>query len=320
MNSNQANKWYMLLKVQSFFKTFNSTFSAFPQFPPLITQIGNLIESIPKESVDVSADLSGFTQQKEDDRLALEKVCGKVGSALLAYGIANGTPYIIESEDYLPSSLTLSSDSELYVLAVQLFGVAQPVEAALVTFGSGPADVAELNTGAGKFLPQIKVGRNQRKVKSRAAQKVKELFAEADEALAKLDTYMKVYQYNDANMYDQYNTARKIDKRAGGHNVHKKHGKVLPGFVAHAPFAAEVLKATSKLILSNRKRGGDIIFYFSQRANEKPVAQTKLTTVSFSKPLKITANDAGYTVHTPHLNILNPNVTHGLWKAEIETK
>ncbi len=308
----------MLLKVQGFFERYNSTFSPFPQFPPLINEIKDLVDTISKEAGVVISDFSGYTEQKNDDRTKLEEISGKVSSALLGYGAANGQPDIVEREDYLVSSLGKSPDSELYVLAVQLYRTALPVQGSLTPYGSGAADVTELNNAAEKFLPQIKVARNQRKVKSRAAKKVKELFVQADEALRKLDIYMNVYQHANSNLYTQYRFARKIDKRVGGHTLHKKRGHVLPGNVAHAAFKPEVLKANSKLILSNTKRGGDVVFYFSANANEKPTAQTKLTTVSFKQATNITAAEAGYTLHTKELNVLNPNVTIGAWKAQIE--
>ena len=62
----------MLLKVQGFFQKHNSTFSPFPQFPPLINEIKDLVDTISKEAGVVISDFSGYTEQKNDDRTKME--------------------------------------------------------------------------------------------------------------------------------------------------------------------------------------------------------------------------------------------------------
>lgn len=317
MTGRQSNKWSMLLKVNSFFNNNSSVFAPLAHFTPFINEIATLIEDITHEEASGNQNMSGYTEQKSTTRIEVETVSHTVGVALLSWGSLNAQPYIIEREYYLPGSLGNCTDSDLYVLARQLFAKADPVKNALVPFGSGPADVGLLDSRSQEFLPQIRVARNNRKMRSRSVKQVEQLFKRADEVLETLDIFLKVYQSTNPILHSKYSTARKIDKVVGGHTVHKKRGNVLPAYVAHAPFAPAVLKATARLLLTNQSRKGDVVFYFSREPRVLPLAGDKLTVVAFGKPVNITASDAGYTVHSPHLNIRNPNVKHGSWKAEV---
>lgn len=317
MDNKQSIKWSMLVSVKTFYQQNSTIFNPLPQFPPIINEISDLIQAMTEQSAITIADFSGFTEQKNDVRLALEEICVKVSSGLVGYWVVNPQPDTIETDDYLPSYLQLSSDSELYVLAVLLYRVAQPVQGSLLPYGVTAAEVGDLNTVAEKFLLQIKRPRNQQRIKSRAIKKLKELFGQADAVLEKSDIYLKPFQFSNTNLWSRYQSARALVNRPATHTVHTKRGKVLPGFVAHAPFAPEVLTEKVNLILTNTAKGTDIQFYFAANALEKPTAQTILTSVSFRKPVTIASVQAGYTTRTPHLNILNPGASIRRWKAEV---
>ena len=121
----------------------------------------------------------------------------------------------------------------------------------MAPYGSGTTDVAQLNTQSSAFVDQIHVPRGYRKARTRAVQQIAALFKQADEVLQKLDAYMAVYQYNHYTLFSQYKTARAIDNRPAGHTVHKKRGKVLPGFVAHAAFREGVMSTLERVRASH---------------------------------------------------------------------
>ena len=317
MNNRQGNKLTMLMSVNAFFKEHNTFFSTKPHFVTVINELKDTVDNIFKEAGLVSQDITGSTEDKNAKRLKLEALSGKVSKAVLSYYINTGQVPPLQEDDYLQSSLQNAADSELYVAARQLFIVADPVKALLAPYSSGPADVAALNTAAELFLPEIKIARNVRRERSRSVKKLSELFRTADALLDRADGYMGVFRFSDFDLFTEYKLARQIIDRASGHTVHKKQGKVLPGFVAHAPFAPGILKAASKLNLSNMGKTGELVFYFSSRANARPQTNTKLNTVKNNKTLKTTAAEAGYTVRTPFLNIENPNARQGQWKAEV---
>lgn len=318
MTITQRRKLGMLLKVHGFYVSNGSVFNPIPHFPPLITELDDLIKAISHEAGISEQDLSGATIAKTETRTGLEAICLKVGMAVRLFGVNNSEPYIIEEDDYFSGNLETVRDSELLVLALQLHGKAQPVEGSLAPYSCSPADVLKLKDLAQSFLEQIKVSRNNRRSRTRSVKKVKGLFTGADVLLEKSDDFLVVYRYINNNLWLQYRTARHIDKLGGGKNVHKKQGQVLPAGVAYAPFSKEVLKGPSKMIFTNENKEGDLLFYFSARPNELPLPETKLTKAAAGKSIKITAQEAGYTVHNTHLNIRNPNVKRGSWKAEVK--
>lgn len=317
MNNRQSNKLDMLISVNAFFKEHNTFFSTKPHLVTVITALNNTANSIFSEAGIVSEDITGYTEQKKQYRTTVETLSGKVSQAVLAYYINTAQLPPLEEDDYLQSSLSSAADSELYVAARQLFAAADPVKALLAPYNSGPADVAALNTAAETFLPYIKIARNKRRERSRSVKQLSELFRTADALLKRADGYMAVFRFSDNGLFTEYKLSRQIIDRASGHTLHKKQGKVLPGFVNNAPFAPGILKPSTKLNLSNAGKTGELVFYFSSRANARPQAGSKLNIVKNNKTLKTTATEAGYTVHTPFLNILNPNVRHGQWKAEV---
>lgn len=318
MNRKLENKLGMFHKVLHFFKANESTFNPIAHFGPPIAELKGIADDIVKEEIKNIRDYTGATEQKNEVREKVEKLCAKVGSAVLAYGANNSQPDILDATDYMTGNLARVGDSELYVLAVQLYRKADPIKGFLAPYGSGTTDVAQLNTQSSAFVDQIHVPRGYRKVRTRAVQQIAALFKQADEVLQKLDAYMAVYQFVGLTLFAEYKLARAIDNRPSGHTVHKKRGKVLPGFVAHAAFREGILKPTVKITFYNTGKKGDLAFYFSARAAERPTETTKVTIVSPGKEVSIKVSEAGYTPHLTQLNIHNPNVLHGQWKAVVE--
>jgi hypothetical protein len=317
MNSKQENAFGMFSMVLLFFKDYETFFNPLAHFQPLITGLNDLSNLIIETDSKATADNTGYTKKKNKKRDKLEVITHKVAAALMGWTSFSGTVPLIEADDYLPSSLGSSRDSDIYVLARQLYTKANPVKTLLLPYNCTAADVDQLNTNAEDFLPEIQIARNAERESARARKKVAELFKQTMELLHKADDNMAVYQYTQHKMWTEYRLARKLVNNASGHSVHKKSGRILPGFVATAAFAEGIVTSESKMILTNSGKGGDLFFYFSSKAGERPQAGTVLTKVANGKSVKSIASAAGYSVHRPVLNILNPNVRHGAWKAEV---
>lgn len=318
MTNDQTDKLKMLWDTAFFFEKEAAVFNPLPQFPPLINELKLQTREIENQEMISTGNMTGYTEAKNQTRQTLVNLLKKVSDSLLSYGQNNSAPYIIEREDYLAGRLSDASDSEVYVLAVQLFRKADPVKASLPPYGSNPADVVLLQTTADSFVDQIRVPFANRKARSRAVAQVKKLFAQCDEVLQTLDIHMAVYEYININLYLRYRSARNIDNLSGGHTVHKKRGRVLPGFVAYAPFTAAALKGVKKFIFYNEGKKGDLQFYFSAHPRERAQAGTTLTTLNGDSRIEIAVAQSGYSAATPYLNIHNPNAFAGKWKAEVK--
>jgi hypothetical protein len=320
MTDQQEEKYGMYLSVAKFFETNWSLFGALPQFPPQTLKLKNLIVKISKEDGIATANMKGDTVVKQTTRDTLVEISKTVSKALLSYGRNNGSPYIIEEDDYLPSALSKATDSELYVLAVLLWRKADPVKASLAIFGSSPADVALLSTTADSFVEQIRVPATNAKARSRAIGNRKQYFADTEVVMQTLDDLMAVYAYTDANLFGRYRSARKPQHLAGGKRVHKKKGRVLPGSVANAPFKEKALKGVKHFIFYNegKQKDAKLAFYFAAEANQPPQQDSKLIAVKSGEKTTMAVADTGYSAATPHLNIYNPNAQMGQWKAEVK--
>jgi hypothetical protein len=306
--------------VAQFFDRESAIFGVLPQFPPVTLKLKNILMKMVREDVIISANMKGYTQSKNTTRVELLRLMKLVSDSLLSYGANNGDPYIIDEDIYLPSALSTSSDSELYVLGVLLFRKADPVKVSLPLYGTQLADVAALNTTADSFLMQIGVPTANRKAKSRAVARLKGLFAEMNDVMDTLDDLMAVYEYTNPNLHSRYRSARNIQNLSGGKRVHKKKGRVLGGDTAHAPFTDKGLKGVKHFILYNesKQKGTKLAFYFSAQKNAQPQHENKLIRVVAGEKTTIAVDESGYSASTPYLNIYNPNASTDYWKAEVK--
>lgn len=316
MTNRQNNKLEMLMSVNNFFTENNAVFIPFPHFPPLINALKDVVDNIFEQSGLSTENITGYTEQKNMYRSKLEMSCGKVGKALLAYFTNTGLTSPLEADDYLPSAVSSAADSDLYVAARQLHLHADPVKTLLAPYNCSAADVDALSAAAETFLPEIKVARNKRRERSRTVKKLAQLFRDADALLQNADNYLAVYQFTNQKLYTAYKLSRKIIDRASGHTVHKKQGRVLPGFVAYAAFAPGIVNEKTPLTLSNKSKAGDLHFYFSSRTSVRPAPGAPTLTVKNGKTLKATPAELGYNAQNTILNIWNPNVRHAQWKVE----
>jgi len=98
----------------------------------------------------------------------------------------------------------------------QVLDLALPVKALLVPYGVTGAQVDALDS-LNQLWPSLEpIGRQEEGVNKAAGEDVDRYMPKVTELLTKtLDGYLKVVQYNNPNVYSQYQTARMIDDSGG---------------------------------------------------------------------------------------------------------
>lgn len=316
MTDVQEDKLGMFKKVSDFLTENATDLSSVTQIADKLLDLNKVIDNITDYATESTADNTGFTIQKQVERVQLEKIVLKVSAACGAYFLSINNFGGIKLADYTKSEVEAARDNDLYVKAKQLYKIAQPVEASLTAFNSGPADVADLNTKKDAFFNVIQLPADKRDIKTANTELLAKKFEKGDNVLIQLDIYMNTFAATNEELFLIYTNARNIDNSGGG-SQNTKQGSIAALTVANAPFAAGKITADSVLKLTNTGSTVDALqFYFSSSTSGNPEAP--ITSVTGAAPVQASALSLGYDPATrKYLNIFNPDSTEGKWKVQI---
>ncbi|MES2621659.1 MAG: hypothetical protein V4615_12480 [Bacteroidota bacterium] len=217
MNSKQEDRYGMFLKVD-FYLVAQALLLAFnPAIATTRTVLNSLINAIAQADSTATRNITGFTVAKNEHREAQLALFKKVRAGLMAYFTADPDPKKKLVIKFTDSAIDDFRDPEIYIKTDQLLDLALPVKALLVPSGVTEAEVDSLKTLNDAWPAMEPLGRMEEAVNKASRKDVSLLIEQTDTLLDKtLDSYMKVVQYNNANLYNQYQTARMIDDSGGG--------------------------------------------------------------------------------------------------------
>lgn len=217
MDSSQEDHYGMYLKVD-FFLVARATDLAFnPAIATTRTSLNTLINSIAQADSTATRNITGYTIAKNEHREAQLTQFKLVRAALMGYFTANPDIRKKKLIDFNDSDIDRFRNDELYAKTDQLLDVALPVKALLVPFGVAAADVDALNTMNDAWNMIEPSNRMEQAVNIAALKDVNILMPKVEDLLHNtLDSYLKVVQYTNPNIYSQYQTARMIDDSGGG--------------------------------------------------------------------------------------------------------
>ena len=317
MTDQQEEKLGMFEKVRDFLTTNTTELSVVTQIAAEQTKLEKIIDDITEYAGESTADNTGFTIQKQQERTDLELIVLKVSAACAAYFLSINNPGGIKLSDYTKTEIEGSRDNDLYVKAKKLYKTAQPVEASLTAFNSGPADVADLDTKKDDFFAVIQLPADKRDQKAVSTELVQREFEKGDAVLASLDIYMNTFAAINEELFLNYTGARAIDNTGGG-SQNTKQGNIDALTVVNAPFAAGKISADTVLQFRNggTAESGPLQFYFSSSTSGNP--EGTITIVEAGNETQNSALAFGYDpVNRKYLNIYNPNAAIGRWRAKI---
>lgn len=217
MNSKQEDRYGMFLKVD-FYLVAQALLLAFnPAIAATRTVLNSLINAIAQADSTATRDISGFTVAKNEHRTSLLQLFKKVRAGLMAYYTNDPDPKKKLIIDFTDTAIDNFRDPEIYIKTDQLLDLALPIKALLVSSGVTEAEVDSLKTLNDAWPAMEPLGRMEEAVNKASRKDVSLFIEQTDNLLDKtLDSYMKVVQYNNPNLYSQYQTARMIDDSGGG--------------------------------------------------------------------------------------------------------
>lgn len=316
MDDRQANKLNMYIKTSQFLINKAADLAGVTQIASISNELEKNIEDITKYEGDASADTTGYTMEKAQERLDLEKIMLKVSRACAAYFLSIGSTGKMKEADETKSEVEGLRGNDIFVRGNKLYDIAEPVKTFLTDFNSGPADVTALKDALAAFYQVLELPENKRGEKVASGKEVDSLFVQTDELLKGLDIYMYTFEAINALLYNQYLSARAIDDNGGGAQ-NTKTGNVPMNAATNIPFADGKINAGTVLNLTNRNTAGDLTFYFSDSPTAGPGTATDPQTISADTTTPFTALVLGFDITHTFLNVFNPNAVEGKWKAEI---
>lgn len=316
MNDIQENKLGMFEKVNDYLTDNAAALVSVTQIAPLQSSLNNLIADITEAAGISGSDTTGFTIEKATERTDLEVITLKVSRAAAAYFLSINQPGNIKLADYTKSELDSARDNDLYVKAKYLHKIAQPVEANLSGFNSGPADVTALQVALQDFFNVMQLPAEKKGEKAVYTKGVEALFKEGDSLLDTLDIYMLTFEAVDPIQYALYKAARAIDDNGGGSQNIKKGTAPMESMV-NVPFAPGKLQADTVLQLENLNLTGELTYYFSDSPTGGTGTATVLTEVGPDSQVQKVAVEMGYSPTHVYLNVFNPSLTPADWQVEI---
>lgn len=216
MTSKQEDKYGMYLKVSLYLSTHAPDLAFNPAIAATEVSLHSLTTAIAQADSTATRDITGYTAAKNEHRAQQIASFKLVRAGMMGYLTANPDIKSLQIIDFTDSDIDKFRDSELYMKTDQLLDLALPVKMDLVPYGVTDAQVDALDTMNGAWQAIEPTGRQEEGVNAAARKDVGRLMGQTDTLINDtLDNYLKVLQYNDPNLYDQYLTARMIDDSGG---------------------------------------------------------------------------------------------------------
>lgn len=219
MNDIQQAFLNMLLKVQDNLEDNAVAYSDHAQIAPAKALLDAEIQSIIEAAGRATEDTTGVTEDKEQDRTALEQIMFKVARAVWSYATDMSDNKLANKVKYTASELKKMQDTELHFKALRLVALIDPViGAALVSYRITAIDMAALNTAITSYFAAIPEPKDAIEDKTTAGSEVDRHIKTSRKILEKLDGYVDSYRYDAAtiSLWENYQLARAIDDNPSG--------------------------------------------------------------------------------------------------------
>lgn len=319
MNSAQEDHYGMYLKVDLMLGT-NATDLAFnPAIATNKTILHSLINLIAQADSTATRDITGFTAAKNEHRTQQIAQFKLVRAAMMGYYTTNPDIKSKTIIDFNDSEIDKFRDAELYIKTDQVLDLALPVKALLDTFGvtSGEVDALEALNEAWQSLEPI--GRQEEGVNKAAREDVGRYMEQANKLLKNtLDSYLKVVEYTNPNLYSRYLTARMIDDSGGnsgteGYDVQTVN--IPAGGSVIVPLGSGPIDPASEIYL--RAISGSV-YVCTTNLPANPCEAGNSFELVQGKTFKDKIGNLGIDLNNSHLQITNPGLTEAVVRAGVK--
>lgn len=216
MDSNQIDRYNMLLKVDDFFDDHAAATAAHDQIDPKHDELEQVITDIQTAAAEAIADHTGVTEDKSAVRTALEQQTFTALTALSSYARDTKNRKLLNRVHRPLSELQKMRDAVLHLHASVVANMLTTHIAALAAYAYTPAQQAALTDTLADFLDITTEPKDAIEERAVANEQVALLLNKATGILEDLDGYMETFRFSNTALYAEYQLARAIDDAGGG--------------------------------------------------------------------------------------------------------
>ncbi len=322
MNSAQEDHYGMYLKVDLFLTSNALALAYNPAIATTRTVLNSFINLIAQADSTATRDITGFTLAKNTHRKEQIANFKLIKAALVGYFIANPDIKSKTIIDFTNSDIDKFRDAELYMKTDQVLDLALPIKALLVPYGVTGAQVDALETLNNAWQALEPIGRKEEGVNKAAGQDVDRYMVQVTELLKNtLDGYMEVVEFNNPNLFSQYQTARMIDDTGGnsGSEGYEVENYTIPagGSVIFPQEGGGSIPPTLELYIRVVTTGGGVVICtVGEPASPCTAGYSLPSGITF----KGTAAALGVDLNLPNFQMTNPGLTDVVVRAGVKEK
>ena len=216
MDSREEDKYGMFLKMESFLTARAALLSVNPIYADILSDLTATDLAITQADSTANRNLTGFTIDKQEKRIALNNSVLTVAAAARGYYTTNYDSTKQKLATFARSTVERTTDAEIITLADSVHDVAEPVKALLNPWGVASGDVDNLLLLVNAYRPTVVAQSRQTDVSVRANERMDKLFAANDTLLnEQFDQQFAVYEFTNNGLYLEGQLARAIDDSGG---------------------------------------------------------------------------------------------------------
>ena len=216
MDSREEDKYGMFLKMESLLTARAALLSVNPAFADILTELTANDLAITQADSTANRNLTGFTINKQEKRIALNNSVLTVAAATRGYYTTNYDSTKQKLATLTRTKVEDEKDAEIITLADSVHDVAEPVKALLAPWGVASGDVDNLLVLVNAYRPTVVAQSRETDVSVVANADMDKLFAANDKLLnEQFDQQFAVYEFTNSSLYLEGRLARAIDDSGG---------------------------------------------------------------------------------------------------------
>lgn len=206
----------MLLKVQDNLEDNAAAYADHAQIAPTKVLLDTKIQAIIEAAGRATQDLTGYAEDKQLAREALELFMYKVAKGVNAYAEDNNMNTLANKARYVKTEIEKLQDTELHYKATELSTITTPIIALLAGYRVVQDDLDKLNDRLADYFATIPEPKDAIEARALAGKQVDRHQTASRLLLEKLDRYVDSYRTDNIDLWDEYQLARAIDNPTGG--------------------------------------------------------------------------------------------------------
>lgn len=210
MTRSQESRLSMYLSFKEYQASYTAITNALPNYSANSTIFLNTIPQIQAVSVQQKMSKKGIADGKNTLKNNLIVTAADYSRKLGAYATFTNNATLAQEVKFSESKLRQSSDTAVKDYAQIVYDRAQPIVAALATYGITAATQTALASAIAAYNASIGKPGAGRSEGAQTTKQLATLFKTAEAALANMDIAVEIVRLTQVNFYNGYKSARKV--------------------------------------------------------------------------------------------------------------